>query len=747
MDMVTIDDQVRSSVYHNDSITFNYELNDKSAKAKLVKGSKRPPFELEKKSTSFTLIFSVGAWLTAVLPAARYWNEIQSETTCKIGDKVIKVGGIKSGKDANGMCVVSQVVFYSNRDKIVLHLYNTTQRILVNGHGYEDFVEIFLKPFFGSKVQSCVQEINTLNEEVIKKFGAKTVKRADIKYKRSSSLPCNKCDFSCKTQLTLNKHKSNVHTSVLGPRQSTRNNSLVRSMMLEDMTTELMDKSLSLEERVLEYDCMDCHFVTNSKTTMAEHRERQHKPTDSERVRFGCIDCLDEFNDEKDFNAHVKTHETISKENHHNLKELENVAYNEILELIIEEKLYLNKFEKVDLVNEPRPDEETSTQEGPSASQREHNFDCEGCDLQFGTKEELKKHMPTHKAANQQFAVLECEQCNFKTVRKEELSEHKKTTHGVLLYNCEQCDYSNSAIEELWKHKMLRHQAYEASTKESSNSMLQMLMIAMSGQMEYIVENIAKIKIEALEGFKENRVQGDIIEERMKRIESKLDDNNVALAKTTRFDNKIQNDSMAVLTKVADNCAAIENAVFHNITNKQPVEKSDVEKDSKKKEVDPTGAKKKFGSKKNVTWVGTSISNALDRKKFEKDCNINLNMVKAYCIDVEEKALYKEANFKQVVPNVVREKETDILILQTGSIEITDTNIEKALKDAPENIEKYKQEWFKKVEKDSIKLFDVAEAALAQDETIENVIIIKRLPRFDKASKDIRRLKSDLSEY
>ena len=92
-------------------------------------------------------------------------------------------------------------------------------------------------------------------------------------------------------------------------------------------------------------------------------------------------------------------------------------------------------------------------------------------------------------------------------------------------------------------------------------------------------------------------------------------------------------------------------------------------------------------------------------------------------------------------------KETDILILQTGSIEITDMNIEKALKDAPENIEKYKQEWFKKVEKDSIKLFDVAEAALAQDEAIENVIIIKRLPRFDKASEDIRRLKSDLSEY
>ena len=44
-------------------------------------------------------------------------------------------------------------------------------------------------------------------------------------------------------------------------------------------------------------------------------------------------------------------------------------------------------------------------------------------------------------------------------------------------------------------------------------------------------------------------------------------------------------------------------------------------------------------------------------------------------------------------------------------------------------------------------LFDIAEAAIAQDETIKNVVIIKRLPRFDDAGKETRKLKSDLSEY
>ena len=98
MDVVTIDDQIRSSIYHDDSMTFDYELNNKAAKTKLVKASKRIPFEVDEKSSSITLIFSVGAWLTAVLPAVRYWNDIKADKTCKVGDTVIKVGGIKSEK-------------------------------------------------------------------------------------------------------------------------------------------------------------------------------------------------------------------------------------------------------------------------------------------------------------------------------------------------------------------------------------------------------------------------------------------------------------------------------------------------------------------------------------------------------------------------------------------------------------------------------------------------------------------------
>ena len=48
----------------------------------------------------------------------------------------------------------------------------------------------------------------------------------------------------------------------------------------------------------------------------------------------------------------------------------------------------------------------------------------------------------------------------------------------------------------------------------------------------------------------------------MNKVDSKVEDLGVAIAKTSRFDTKIQNDSMAVLTTVTEKCAIIENLVY-----------------------------------------------------------------------------------------------------------------------------------------------------------------------------------------
>ena len=86
-EVVTVDEHVRQSeVFRNQSTsrTFDYELNDKAAKAKLLKATKRIPLEIEENTTSSNLMFSSGGWYHVVLPSMKYFSDVKGEKSCKI---------------------------------------------------------------------------------------------------------------------------------------------------------------------------------------------------------------------------------------------------------------------------------------------------------------------------------------------------------------------------------------------------------------------------------------------------------------------------------------------------------------------------------------------------------------------------------------------------------------------------------------------------------------------------------------
>ena len=182
-EIITLDDHVKNSELQknlrntNSSNRFDYELNDKAVTSKLLKAAKRVPIEEEENSTSSNLVLSAGAWYHVVLPSAKYFEDVKGEKKCKIGDYTIKVGGVKEGRENSGKHVNTKIVFFADRDKIVCHLYNTTQLILINGRGYKKFVELFLKPFLVAKIDECIDQIEESNDQVVKKLGTKTVKK------------------------------------------------------------------------------------------------------------------------------------------------------------------------------------------------------------------------------------------------------------------------------------------------------------------------------------------------------------------------------------------------------------------------------------------------------------------------------------------------------------------------------------------------------------------------------------------
>ena len=66
--------------------------------------------------------------------------------------------------------------------------------------------------------------------------------------------------------------------------------------------------------------------------------------------------------------------------------------------------------------------------------------------------------------------------------------------------------------------------------------------------------------------------------------------------------------------------------------------------------------------------------------------------------------------------------------------------------DRNKDFNEYKKDWYTKVEEDFGNLFSVAEDAIARDPNL-NVIIVKRLPRYDRTSTDITGIKSQLSKF
>ena len=199
--------------------------------------------------------------------------------------------------------------------------------------------------------------------------------------------------------------------------------------------------------------------------------------------------------------------------------------------------------------------------------------------------------------------------------------------------------------------------------------------------------------------------------------------------------------------KEADNFVKQMRKMNEDAANGPPLSIADNTVTNPTNEVLENGSKLNVDSgntKHKVTWVGTSLSKALDRKKLENDLHIDLKVEKAYCIG--EEGRFKETNFTAKVPEIVHKGGVDTLVLQTGSIELTNINVNKAMMDVSKDINEYKKEWYQKAEEDSTNLFAIAEDAIARDKKL-NVVIVKRLQRFDRSSKDILGIKTNLSKF
>ena len=218
---------------------FNFELTDKKVKTNLLKSAKRAHFEVETKQNCINLRFSHGAYL---LVAKKMIDECQMKFSDKsvftYGELEIKVDEFRSGRDLNNKHLDTKVIFSVNNLKVVMHCYNSTQNIKIDGTAHSIFVHKFLEPLFTARIYQTQDEIELYDRKIVTSING-TSKGKSIRKVRSTIIKtlfnCKKCNKTFESSNLLTKHKAehtNTNSSILHMRNSTGNNSTLSDHLL-----------------------------------------------------------------------------------------------------------------------------------------------------------------------------------------------------------------------------------------------------------------------------------------------------------------------------------------------------------------------------------------------------------------------------------------------------------------------------------------------------------------------------------
>ena len=110
------------------------------------------------------------------------------------------------------------LVVLANGDRLVLHAYNGTQNLMVQGKNYEKFATDCLQPFFIEKINQTIDKITKFNNDVQDSLGTKK----PVKNNTNKPFSCPQCNVKAKTIGDLKVHMKTCHTkpSVCSPKRS-----------------------------------------------------------------------------------------------------------------------------------------------------------------------------------------------------------------------------------------------------------------------------------------------------------------------------------------------------------------------------------------------------------------------------------------------------------------------------------------------------------------------------------------------
>ena len=139
---------------------FNFKLTEQKARKNLLKSPKRTHLQIEAKQNCKNLRFSPGAYVYIAKKMIEECHlKFRDNATFVYEDLKIQVVDFQTGHELNKRHIDTKVVFSVNGQKVVMHCYNSTQNLKLDGIAHSLFLDKFLGPLFFALIDDLKEEI------------------------------------------------------------------------------------------------------------------------------------------------------------------------------------------------------------------------------------------------------------------------------------------------------------------------------------------------------------------------------------------------------------------------------------------------------------------------------------------------------------------------------------------------------------------------------------------------------------
>ena len=830
---------------NKDCRVFDYALNNKRVKSKLLKGAKRGKhLVVESKIGCVNLIFSDGSYHQTLLPLLRSW---QQNEKFFINGTEVEIVEIDYGKDNNEKHVDTKLVILADSSRLVLHAYNSRQKLMVQGQNYETFALNCLEPFFKEKIDETIEQINKINGDIKESFRRKKDfkcpqcelvgnSNADLKVhiKTCHTNPCSSpprqkvpkvlqedlsitvldeeeilgletkatqceqpaeeckwesCGYKAKDNNDLQKHFECEHMDYL--RQKYLSNGIQdmvvgKQLSKDDEETSKFENEFIKDtniEVITIPNCNACDFETRSCGDMEEHRRNGLVHNTEEPEIFLresiiiCGTCTKGFESETEFEKHSHTHVTMEVFVCENCK----VTFNNAFDLrrhtksehgymskIVGEICPFCKLQSKDLdtlrthilniharnpVTTENKEDEISTRNTDTCKK------CTICPF-IGTKIELESH---NKSKHEKISI--CQECGKEFLDERALGDHIQYEHThpkqVEPFPCQVCGLVFPGFTLLQNHLETYHKVeglpcYLCKNKFENPECLQEHMVEVHPEVVMFYNMAQQVTI-MFDKFEDVTASLNAIKQELFLVRTNQKVSEPVSTPHLRTTPPTKSTLPPPPPPPSSSSPPTVRTMKSSVRSEGPkVSFAEALKKSTGTESAPPKATSSplrtppsplsTGADSRILFVGDSISSSVNIDALENALDKEVITAKAYCsvYDTEHNrakfaAKFPKENFTDVIPDQLRRSEYHALVIQAGSVDISNLNTNQT---SDENIEYFRQQ----TEHSAKNLFVAAENALKQQPSLKKVVVMKQTPRYDPLSSDPLSLKPALSE-